>query len=553
MNDSTWTLRDGTIADGTGRPLRQGNVVVADGRIISIGGDQSEGTVIDVEGMIVSPGFVDIHSHVDWILPMRDAPEVLAPIVLQGITTAAGGNCGISPAPLSGPPSPAVERLNLAGTVADRISWEWQSLSEYFACLERLKLPFNLCMYIGHSTLRAGVVGEAQRPPTARELLAMQGMLEDGLRDGAVGLSIGLEYFPGRYAGPSEVVALASLLPAHDAVLAAHTRGISALFVDSITEGIAIAETAACRLQLAHVNPMGAANWDGVNTLFALIKAARNRSLDIGYDVVAYVTWTLAAIDLLPYFIQELGRDAVLALAARAEGRDWLQERIEHSLPTWPPWVGQGVTRNVIMEMGWDALVLADPASADFRADRGQSLGAIARARGRSPFEVYFDLLVASNAEAQIVNIGYGGNFEDESALRTLMSQVDAVPETDTVPVRKPNGSVHLPLPMFHGTMARFLGYFCRDLGLMPLETAVHRITALPARRLRLPDRGVLQEGAYADITVFDPRSIGDRGDHLDPLPPAGIEHVFVNGKPVVRDGVYDPERLTGRLVRRQV
>jgi N-acyl-D-aspartate/D-glutamate deacylase len=379
----------------------------------------------------------------------------------------------------------------------------------------------------------------------------MQNMLDQGLRDGAVGLSIGLEYFPGRYAGPSELEGLAALLKGYDGLFATHTRGISALFNESMTEAITVAEHAGCRLQLAHVNPMGPDNWGAIDNLFALVEAGRGRGLDVGYDIVAYVMWTVSVIDILPYFVQDLGLDAILALAATVDGRSALRQQIEDARPLWPPWIGHRVTRNVILEFGWDALLVADPASPQFEADRGKSLGAIARARGKDPYDVYFDLILASGGRAQIVNVGYGGNFEDDTPLRRLMARPDAIVETDTVPTRKPDGNLYLNLPLFYGTMARFLGHFSRDLGLTTLEQAVHRITELPARRLRLRDRGVLRVGAFADITVFDPATVGDRGTHLDPQPAAGIVHVFVNGQPVVRDGVYDPERLPGRVLRR--
>jgi N-acyl-D-aspartate/D-glutamate deacylase len=211
------------------------------------------------------------------------------------------------------------------------------------------------------------------------------------------------------------------------------------------------------------------------------------------------------------------------------------------------------VTRNIILEMGWDALLLADPACAPFAANRGESLGSVARARHHDAYDVFFDLLVASRGQAQIVNVGYGGSFEDDAPLRQLIARPDAIPETDTVPIPRPDGRLHLNLPLFYGTMARVLGHFSRDLGLVSLPEAVHRMTELPAKRLRLRDRGVLREGAFADITVFDPATVGDRGTHLDPQPAGGIVHVFVNGHPVVRDGIYDPQQRAGRMLRRSV
>jgi len=553
MTTATWTLRGGTIIDGTGSPGRIGNLVMQGGRVIAIGGDDTAGTVLDVGGHVVAPGFVDIHAHDDWIAPLPDGPGLLGPNVQQGITTTAAGNCGLSPAPLRGGPNAAVERMNLAAAVGDAIGWEWDTVDEYYRQLERRGLPLNLCMFVGHSTIRAAVMGDAERPATRGEVAAMQGLLDAGLRDGAVGLSIGLEYFPGRFAGPGEIRDVASVLRGCDGLLAAHTRGISGLYDLAMDESIGIAEAAGCRLQIAHVNPMGRANWGAVDRLFERIDAARHRGVDVGYDIVTYVGWTLTAFDILPYFIQDLGQDAVVALASTGDGRRHIRQAIETSVPAWPAWVRPRVTRNIILDMGWDALLLAEAGSPAFTAFTGQSLGSIGRAAGRDPYDVYLDLLLASHGRARIVNVGYGGDFQDESTLHRLVARPDAIPETDTVLVSSPDGRRNVSLPLFYGTMARFLGHFCRDLGLMRLEDAVHRMTQLPAARLRLGDRGVLREGCCADVTVFDPATIGDRGTFLEPQPAGGILHVFVNGEPVVQDGAYHPDRLAGRVLRRAV
>jgi N-acyl-D-amino-acid deacylase len=543
------TLRGGTIVDGTGAASFVGNVIVEDERVVEVGVSGIQGTVLDVDGLVVAPGFVDIHSHADWIAPLPEGGELLAASVRQGITTTAAGNCGISPAPLGKRfRRGAIEQMLLVDTVTDRLSWSWRSVGEYLSELEQRGLPLNLCLYVGHSTLRATVLGELTRPATPSELDEMRTLLEQGLGEGAVGLSVGLEYFPGRYAGPSEVELLAAAAAAHDGLVAVHTRGISELFKPALEEAIGVARRAGCRLQIAHVNPMGRANWGQVDALLAGIDQARGEGLEVGFDIIGYTAWTLTAFEALPHVVQELGDDAVVALCASPEGRTYLRGLVEQAWPVWPPWVEGRVTRNVLLEMGWEALVLADEPTG-FASQRSRSLGEIASSRGNDPFEVYFDLVAASQGKARIVNVGYGGDFEDDMPLRRLVARPDAIPETDTVPVRT-NGSVALPLPLFHGTMTRFLGHFSRELGLVPLEQAVQRITRLPAERLRLEGRGLLREGAFADLVVFDPATIADRGTFLDPEPPAGIEYVFVNGQQVVSAGVYDAERRAGHALR---
>jgi N-acyl-D-amino-acid deacylase len=199
--------------------------------------------------------------------------------------------------------------------------------------------------------------------------------------------------------------------------------------------------------------------------------------------------------------------------------------------------------------MGWDALYLADRAPG-FETEKGETLGELARRRGAEPYDVYFDLLRASGGAARIVNDGYGGDREDDRPLRRLVQRPDAIPETDTVPVPSGDG-ISLPLPLFYGTMPRFIGHFCRELELVTVEEAIRRVTSFPARRARLADRGVLREGAFADLVVFDFEAIGDSGTLLDPQPAVGIEHVFVNGEAVVRDGCFDADVAPGRALRR--
>jgi N-acyl-D-amino-acid deacylase len=505
--------------------------------------------VIDADGLLATPGFVDIHSHVDWIAPLPNGPELLAPNVRQGITTSIAGNCGISPAPVGEFVNRgALEQMLLVGSVTADLGWCWSSVREYLDEVERRGLPLNLGLYVGHSTLRSTVIGELHRGATPTELARMRALLADGLRDGAVGLSVGLEYFPGRYAGPSEVEELCRVAADHNALVSVHTRGISELFDPAMDEALGFAAATGCRLQLAHVNPMGRANWEAIDGLFERVDAARAAGRDAAFDIIGYTAWTMTAFEALPHVVADLGLDAVLALA-RADGRAHLRTLVERAWPEWPPWVEARVTRNVLLEMGWDALYLAD-GPAGFDDAKGSTLAAIAAARGTDPFDVYCDVLLASSGAARIVNDGYGGDSRDDGPLRRLVARPDAIPETDTVPVVV-DGRISLPLPLFWGTMPRFVARFSRDLEQLSLEDAVARITSVPAARAGLVDRGVLCAGAHADVLLLDLAELGDRGTMLEPEPPGGVGWVFVNGRPVVAGGTYDPGRLPGQALRR--
>jgi N-acyl-D-amino-acid deacylase len=296
MTRSAWTLKGGTIVDGSGSPGFVGDVVIEDDRITSVGEAATSGTVIDVTGLVVAPGFVDIHSHDDWLAPLPDGPALLGPNVQQGITTTVAGNCGLSPAPLGDDGHVgALERMLLVGWVTDKLGWSWRSFGEYLDVVEQRGLPLNLCLFVGHSTLRASVMGHlCERVATPGELGEMKRLLAEGLEDGAIGLSVGLEYFPGRYAGPSEVESLTALVAERDGLTAVHTRGISGLYDQGMAEAIGFATSTRCRLQISHVAPMGRANWDAVDKLFDRVDEARAAGVDLEFDVVPLTTWTLA-------------------------------------------------------------------------------------------------------------------------------------------------------------------------------------------------------------------------------------------------------------------
>ncbi len=325
----------------------------------------------------MAPGFIDIHSHDDWLAPLPDGPALLGANVQQGITTTVAGNCGLTPAPLGESHSlGAIERMLLVGYVTDRIGWSWRSVGEFFDVLEQRGLPLNLCMFVGHSTLRATVMGHlCERPATPGELAEMKRLLTEGLQQGAIGMSVGLEYHPGRYAGPSEVELLAEIVARHDGLTAVHTRGISGLYDRGMAEAIGFATASRCRLQISHVAPMGRSNWGEVDKLFGRVDEARAAGIDIGFDVVPYTTWTLAAPEVMPHPIQDLGADAILALTASDDGRRFLREKIESSPPSWPPWIDGRVTRNMVLDMGWDAMIVADPRSRTVRGETGRDRG----------------------------------------------------------------------------------------------------------------------------------------------------------------------------------
>ena len=257
---TTLTLSGGTIVDGSGGPGFTGNLTIDSGVITGVGGRDTQGEVLDVTGCVVAPGFVDIHSHADWLLGYQAGHALLAANLEQGITTAVVGNCGSSPAPVVGDTEKSqVDRQPLADSVSDQLPWTWRSFGDYLDWLAARGVPINCAFLVGHGMVRCGVMRDPTALASRRELIEMQRLVGSSIDQGAFGLSVGLEYFPGRYAPPSEIAALALIAGQKGAMVATHTRGISCLFDHAMDEVIGIARESKCRLQNLPCQPHGTA------------------------------------------------------------------------------------------------------------------------------------------------------------------------------------------------------------------------------------------------------------------------------------------------------
>jgi N-acyl-D-aspartate/D-glutamate deacylase len=391
-------------------------------------------------------------------------------------------------------------------------------------------------------------MGELERPATPTEISRMANLIASALDDGAVGLSFGFEYFPGRSAGTDEAVALAARMKR--GVVAMHTRGLASLYLDGMTEAIDIGRRSGRPIQLSHVNPLGRAHRAAADRLPDLVAAARRDGIDVNLDAVTYTTWKNDWLSLFPAAVSEsYGRDGVRSLAATEDGRKRLQTMVEQCVPAWPSWASGAATKNPIVDTGWDDLVLCETVADHYRDMLGHSVASIAREHGRAPFDVICDLITSDPDATSFLNAWVSGDMDDDEPMQRIFRAEGVIPATDATPNRGPGGAPALDMPNAFGTMPRFLGRFCRDLGVLSLEDAIWRMTALPASWLGLARRGQLREGWVADLVAFSPSAIADAGTLLRPESPLGVEWVFVNGVPVVRDGRL-AQSSAGRYVR---
>jgi N-acyl-D-aspartate/D-glutamate deacylase len=530
-------LRGGTVVDGTGGPARPADVGVLGDRILAIGrldtmADADVASLLDVRGRVVAPGFIDPHGHSDGSLFLDGA---LASHLHQGFTTQLSGNCGESLAPIT---DAGRELVDLALRAND-LEAHWSTFAEYLDRVAEQPLGPNVAFLVGHGTIRGSVMGAAARPATAPELAAMVAALEAALDAGAMGLSSGLIYAPGMHAPPEELEALSEATARRGGLYATHMRNEAAGLFRSLEEAIATARAtgAGARLQVSHLKCGSRTVWGRAGDAVALLEAARADGLDVAADQYPYTAAGTTLATILPPALQALGVDACVEALADPHLRDVVRAEIARGISGW---------ENVAVDPGWAGLRISNAAS---RPDwAGRSLQELADELHADPADLAFDVLVEDRLDVSVLI-----DCMTEPDVETIMA-VPWIAVCTDAEGRRPGHPIldaGRPHPRTYGTTGRVLGRYVRERGVQSLEVAVARLSSVPAARLGLRDRGVIREGAIADLVVFDPDTVLDRATGKEPARyPAGIDHVVVNGRVAVRDGAETGER-PGRLLRR--
>ncbi|MCW2946361.1 MAG: D-aminoacylase [Actinoallomurus sp.] len=541
-------IRDGTIVDGTGAPRFVADVGVTGGRITYIGSlpeDLAASREIDAAGKIVCPGFIDIHSHSDFVLADPEHDDILGCFLRQGITTLVTGNCGFAPAPVA--PEFAAEMhsytsfLRSAGTRP-----HWPTMGKYLDELEAGGVALNVVPLAAHGALRIAVMGFARRSPDATERRRMRDLLAESLDAGCFGMSAGLAYAPGMYAETDEVTELAKVVGAQDGLFTCHSRGLSETLVDAVAEVIDISAYGDVRAQFSHLCALGEANWPRIGTAIELLDNARKRGIDVATDCQAYIAGNTTLAALLPPWALEGGMRAAAELLADPAGRKRVRRSIEDTGPTWPVPPG-GWTDNMIGSLGYDNIWLLTIGASEYKAYEGMSLAEMGERTGRGAFDATMDLIVADSGQTMMLVVGSAGSMRSDAPLRDILRLPYTALETDAIITG--NGT---PNRGALGAYPRMLGHFVREERLLSLEQAVHQMTGLAADRIDLSSVGRLRAGAAADIVVLDFDQVGDTSTYFDPAgAPRGIEYVLVNGVPVVDSGRYQAARA-GHVYRRQ-
>jgi N-acyl-D-amino-acid deacylase len=527
----TFLIRGARVLDGSGQPEFQADVATAGDRIVDVGpriGGPAE-TTLDADGLVLAPGFIDIHSHTDMSIFERPLAESK---VLQGVTLEVTGNCGIGLFPADpGSRNLLTDYLKMHEGCLPAGGLEWTDFASYAARLDRLGLGLNLAPLAAHGALRIAAMGADDRSPDAGEQHRMEELLDIALRQGAWGMSTGLIYPPGSFAKTEEVIALARILARRGALYTSHIRGEGDTVLESLDEAVRIGQESGARVQVSHLKALGQRNWGRGRDALARLEAARRAGVDIGADQYPYTATSTSLSALVPAWAHAGGVAALLQRLADPALADRLRGEI-----------GQ-----LLRARGGPARVtICRAASAPNAHLSGKTLEEVAKAWNAAPEPAVVRLLLEERGTVSAVYFALA-----EEDVEAIMAADWVAVGSDGPGMSASHDADTATHPRSYGTFPRVLGRYVRERGLLSLPAAIRKMTSLPADRLRLADRGAVRPGYAADLVLFDPATIRDRADFQHPHQyPTGVEHVFVNGRPAVRDGRLSGE-TPGRVLRR--
>jgi len=527
-------IRKGRVIDGAGNPWFLADVGVKDGKILKIGSLKSEDAerVIDAEGCIVSPGFIDMHSHSDFA-PLIN-PYMVSK-VRQGVTTEVVGNCGFSAAPLNDflreeilKTSPMLREAN--------VELDWSTMDGYMKRVERNGVSLNVAPLVGHGNIRSLVLQFEKRKPTGKELDEMRLILAQAMGEGAFGMSTGLIYPPGCYAGTEEIVELCKVVAGFGGLYSSHIRGEEIQLLESVEEAIEIGEKARVSVEISHHKAAGKRNWGKVRKSLKMIEEARSRGVDVTCDVYPYTAGSFGLDSVLPPHAHEGGVEKLIERLQSPEVRDKLKEEMMKGVGGW---------HSMAEVVGWENIMIAY--CKGHPGYEGKMISEIAKEKNLDSFDFVFDLIVEETASVSVVLFSMS-----EDDVRTVLKSSFSMMGSDSS-ARATYGilSVGKPHPRTYGTFPRVLGKYVREEKILTLQEAVRKMASFPAQKLGLKDRGLIREGMLADITIFNPDKVIDKATFTDPHQyPEGIEYVIVNGKIVIEKGEHTKE-MSGNVLRR--
>ncbi len=519
-------IKGGFVIDGTRDNAAPKKADIAiEGDCIKAIGDISAITAkrtIHVDGLCVCPGFIDVHSHSEFILLADGRAEGK---ICQGITTEINGNCGLSAAPLYGPALEQRERTLDSLNIKER----WNSFSEYFTLLDKRRFAANFMTLVGHGNLRASVAGYSDKPLSKTNMEKIIELLKDAFHSGAKGLSTGLVYPPGVYSDTSEIIELARETARFKGIYTTHLRNEGEELLEAVDEVVNIVNESQIHAHISHLKTLGEKNWGRLKGVFERIEKADNEGLTITCDRYPYIASSTDLDAVLPSWAHEGGHKKELKRLKNEEER--LADDILNAHPEASYWETVSISSVSLGKNKWM---------------EGKSLSGIGETLGKTPLKCLFDILAEED-----LNVGAIFFSMNEANLKSILKRPYTMIGTDSG-ARSFDGitAEGMPHPRGFGSFPRVLGRYVREQGAITFSEAIYKMTGLPAEIFRISRRGAIAEGFFADIAIFDPEKVNDTANFSDPFKkPEGIHHVFVNGAPVLFEGEITGA-LPGRILR---
>ncbi len=511
-------VRNAKVVDGSGSPWFESDIGIEGDLISKIGRLPKGREEVDASGKVVSPGFIDVHTHSD--LPLIVDPRAESK-VRQGVTTEVLGNCGASAAPLmAGTLANMQNRLQLYDPSLEP---DWVTMDEYLTRLESRGVGVNCLTLVGHGTVRQAVMGMSSAAPTDEEMSQMKRLIEESMAAGAIGLSTGLIYPPSNYSNTEELVELARIVSGLGGFYFTHMRGDGS---DAVDEVVRIAREADISCQIAHLH--------GFYENAQSVERAREEGLDITFDQYPYTAGSSGLKALIPSWAHEGGTEELLARLKRDDMRKRMRSEIEM----------EGLMSR--SALSWPAVVVSRVATEKNKSCEGKSISEIAKTRGQDEFDTLFDLLIEENVDAGMITFGWS----EEGVQNTMRSPAGMVASDGSSLCATGPLSIGKPHPRNYGNFVRILGKYVREEKVLSLEEAIRQMTSAPANRLRLWNRGLIRPAMHADLVIFDEAEVGDRASYENPHRyAAGIDYVIVNGAIELRGGERT-DSLAGRVLR---
>lgn len=519
-------IKNGTIIDGTGRERFVGDIAVKDGKIIEIGdlSNYESKEDIDAEGLIISPGFIDSHSHSDLFSLSMPFP---ANKIRQGITTEVVGHCGLSPYPFKKEATGNVNRYLGFGMMDKIVDEEYNDVEKYFTKLRDKGLGYNYIALVGHGTLRASVVGLGNNSPTDDEMDEMKELLDTAMKQGAIGMSTGLGYLPGCFSTTEELIELSKVVAKYNGIYATHLRNQNKYLIESVKEAIEIGEKSGAKVIISHLKAFGRENWGKVEEAIKLIKEARDRSVDVICDFYPYIASETTITSILPDWANEGGIRKMLTRLMDEEAK-----------------------QRIIKEMSarkieFDNIIISNLREEKNKKFIGKDLENISEILNKSPYEALFQLLIEEKGFIMSVNKG----MCDED-IRTLVNFDYALLGSDAMPYAE-DYPVDYCHPRNYGTFPKFIRKYVKEEKLISLEESIRRMTKSTADFYCIPNRGSIEVGNFGDFVIFNFDELQDNATIKEPmLNNEGIKYVILGGTIQLEHGNYKKEKVGNVLTR---